>query len=156
MAGGIGFSLVDGGPLCALLRRLGWTLPDGRIDYLRACMVLVALAWGPLLVATLSARLMTGHAIAIDWGVHTRLLVAIPLLLRADVALHARTRLVIDRFVGRPLGRGADAIGSRTSSRAPRSCGTRPFPRRCCSASRWSRARSWSGTSAACSSWRTA
>lgn len=112
MAAASGFSLVDGGPLCALMRRLGWTLPDGRIDYLRACMVLVALAWGPLLVATLSARLMTGHGLQTDWGVHTRLLVAIPLLLRADVGLHARTRLVIDQFVGdRWAAEQADRFG---------------------------------------------
>jgi hypothetical protein len=94
-----GFSLVDGGPLCGLMRWLGWTRRDGRIDYLRACIVLVAVAWGPLLVATLSARLVTGHGFTIDWGVHTRLLVAIPLLLRADVSLHARTRFVVDQFV---------------------------------------------------------
>jgi hypothetical protein len=99
MSARLGFSLVDGGPLCALMRRFGWTRPDGRIDYLRACLVLVAVAWGPLLVATLSARFMSGHGFKIDWGVHARLLVAIPLLLRADVGLHARTRLVIDRFV---------------------------------------------------------
>ena len=34
--------MVDGGPLCALMRRLGWTRPDGHIDYLRAAIVLVA------------------------------------------------------------------------------------------------------------------
>ncbi len=99
MSAATGFSLVDGGPLCALLRRFGWTRPDGRIDNLRACIVLVAVAWGPLLVATLSARVMTGHSLPIDWGVHARVLVAIPLLLRADASLHERTRFVIDQFV---------------------------------------------------------
>jgi hypothetical protein len=92
------FSVVDGGPLCALMRRLGWTRPDGAIDHLRACIVLVALAWGPLLVAALSARLTTGQWLAIDWSVHTRLLVAVPLLLRADASLHVRTRVVLERF----------------------------------------------------------
>jgi len=99
MAGGTDFSLVDGGPLVALLRRLGWRRPDGRIDYLRACTVLVAIAWGPLLLATLSARLMSGQSFVIDWGVHARLLVAIPLLLRADVSLHERTRFVVGQFI---------------------------------------------------------
>ena len=93
------FSLVDGGPFCALLRHFGWTRRDGRIDYLRACIVVVAVAWGPLLVATLSARVMVGHAFAIDWGVHARLLVAIPLLLLADASLHERTRFVVDQLV---------------------------------------------------------
>jgi hypothetical protein len=93
------FSLVDGGPLCAILRRLRLTQPDGRIDYLRACLVLVAVAWGPLLVASVSAHLMTGHPFHMDVGVHTRLLIAVPLLLRADVSLHMRTRSVVERFI---------------------------------------------------------
>ncbi len=42
---------------------------------------------------------MTGHSLPIDWGVHARVLVAIPLLLRADASLHERTRFVIDQFV---------------------------------------------------------
>ena len=95
MPGASGFSLVDGGPLCALMRRLGWTRPDGHIDYLRAAIVLVAVTWGPLLVATLSARLLTGRSFAIDWSAHTRLLVAIPLLLRSEYSLHARTRFAV-------------------------------------------------------------
>ena len=57
------------------------------------------MAWGPLLLMTLSARVMIGHAFVIDWGVHARLLVAIPLLLLADVSLHERTRFVVDQFV---------------------------------------------------------
>ena len=94
-----GFSLVDGGPLCALLRRLGWTRPDGRLDYRRACIVLVAVAWGPLLIAALYARATAGHVLAIDWGIHARLLAAIPLLLLADASLHNRTRFVAERLV---------------------------------------------------------
>jgi hypothetical protein len=98
MSAARGFSLVDGGPLCALLRQFGWMRPDGRIDYLRAGIVLVAVAWGPLLIAALSARVMVGHAFVIDWGVHTRLLVAIPLLLLADASLHERTRFVVEQL----------------------------------------------------------
>jgi len=99
MPGGTDFSLVNGGPLVALMRRLGWRRADGCVDYLRACIVLVAVAWGPLMVAMLFARLTSGQSFAIDWSVHIRLLVAIPLLLRADVSLHARTRFVVDQFV---------------------------------------------------------
>jgi hypothetical protein len=92
------FSLVDGGPLYALFRRLGWTRPDGRLDYVRASLMLVAFAWGPLLLGALYAHFRTDQSVAVDWGIHTRLLVAIPLLLRADVSLHARTRAVVARF----------------------------------------------------------
>jgi hypothetical protein len=99
MPGASAFSLVDGGPLCALMRRLGWTHPDGRIHRLRAGLVLVAVAWAPLLVAMLAVRLSAPHSFAVDWSVHTRLLIAIPLLLRADVSLDMRTRLVSDQLV---------------------------------------------------------
>jgi hypothetical protein len=44
------------------------------------------------------ARLVTGQSVNIDVGVHVRLLIAIPLLLRADVSLHERTRAVVERF----------------------------------------------------------
>ena len=90
--------MVDGGPLYALLRRLGWTRPDGRLDYVRASLMLVAFAWGPLVVASLSAHFRTHQSLSIDWGTHARLLIAIPLLLRADVSLHARTRSVVAKF----------------------------------------------------------
>ena len=101
-----GFSLVDGGPTIGLMRRLGWTRPDGRIDYLRACLILVAVAWVPLLATTVAARLMAGRWFAVDWSVQARLLIAIPFLLRADVSLHLRTRTVADRFVSDPWAAG--------------------------------------------------
>ena len=96
------FSLTDGGPFCRLMRRIGWTRPNGQLDYLRACLILVAVGWLPLLATTVAARLMAGRWFAIDWSVQARLLIAIPLLLRADVSLHARTRSVVDRLVSDP------------------------------------------------------
>ena len=151
MAAARGFSLVDGGPLCALLRHLGWTRSDGRVDYLRACVVLVAVAWGPLLVMALSGRVMIGHAFVIDWGVHARLLVAISLLLLADASLHERTRFVVDqlvadRWVTNQQERFDGVVARALRHRMP-SC-----PRCCCSVSRWRPARSWSGFSAVCRS----
>jgi len=101
-----GFSLVDGGPLVRLMRRIGWTRPDGHIDHLHACLILVAVAWVPLLATTAAARLMAGRWFAVDWSVQARILIAIPLLLRADVSLHARTRSVADRFVSDPWAAG--------------------------------------------------
>ena len=89
------FSLVDGGPLCRLIRRLGWVRPDGRCDYLRACLALMALTWGPLFILSLAERFLTGHVPSIDWGVHARLLVTIPLLFRAEASLHWRSRKAV-------------------------------------------------------------
>jgi hypothetical protein len=47
----------------------------------------------------LAVRLSAPHSFVVDWSVHTRLLIAIPLLLRADVSLDTRTRLVSDQLV---------------------------------------------------------
>jgi hypothetical protein len=91
-----GFSLVDGGPLCLLMRRLGWVRPDGRCDYLRACLVLVATTWGPILVLAVAGRVVTGHVPTMDWSVHARLLITIPLLFRAEASLHWRSRRTIE------------------------------------------------------------
>jgi hypothetical protein len=92
------FSLVDGGPLCRMFRRLGWVRPDGRTNYRRVAVVVVALTWGPLIGVALVESVMTGRTPTIDWGVHARLLVAIPLLLTAEASLHMRTRRTIDIF----------------------------------------------------------
>jgi hypothetical protein len=92
------FSLVDGGPLGRLFRRLGWVRPDGRCDYFRACLVVVALTWGPLFVLSVIERAVTGRVPTIDWGVHARLLVAVPLLFRAEASLHMRTRRAMEIF----------------------------------------------------------
>jgi hypothetical protein len=91
------FSLVDGGPFCRVMRRLGWVRPDGRYDYLRACLVLVAATWGPLMIAAVAQRL-TGQPQSIDWTIHARLLVTLPLLFKAEASLHVRTRRAIEIF----------------------------------------------------------
>jgi hypothetical protein len=54
--------------------------------------------WGPLIALALVESLMTGRTPVIDWGIHARLLVAIPLLLRAEASLHMRTRRTIEVF----------------------------------------------------------
>ncbi len=93
------FSLVDGGPLCRLIRRLGWVHPDGRCNYFRACLVLVAVTWGPLFVLSMAERAVTGRMPLIDWSVHARLLVAVPLLFRAEASLHWRSQKAIGIFL---------------------------------------------------------
>ena len=93
------FSLVDGGPLCRLIRRVGWVRPDGRCDYLRACLVVVGATWGPLFVLSMAERAVTGRAPSIDWSAHARLLVTIPLLFRAEASLHWRSRKAIEIFL---------------------------------------------------------
>ncbi len=98
-ASNVGFSLVDGGPLCRLIRRLGWVRPDGCCDYLRTCLVLVAVSWGPLFVLSMVERAVTGRVPSIDWSAHARLLVAVPLFFYAEASLHWRSRKAIELFV---------------------------------------------------------
>jgi hypothetical protein len=93
------FSLVDGGPLCRVIRRLGWVKPDGGCDYLRACLAVVAVTWGPLFLLSMVERVVTGRAPSIDWSVHARLLVTIPLLFMAEASLHWRSRSAIGVFL---------------------------------------------------------
>ena len=93
------FSLVDGGPLCRLIRRLGWVRPDGRCDYRRACLALMAVAWGPLFALSMAERVATGRVPSIDWSVHARLLVTIPLLFLAEASLHWRSQRAVGTFL---------------------------------------------------------
>jgi hypothetical protein len=92
------FSLVDGGPLCRLFRRLGCVRPDGQTNYRKTALLIVAVAWGPLIVLALVESVMTGRTPVMDWGIHARLLVAIPLLFQAEASLRMRTRRAIDLF----------------------------------------------------------
>ncbi len=99
------FSLVLGGPLYQLWRR---TRLSGEALQLmrRRIVVLTVLAWVPLLV--LSA--LQGHA----WGgvklpflydieLHARLLLAMPLLILAELAVHRRLRGTVEQFIERDL-----------------------------------------------------
>jgi hypothetical protein len=100
------FSIVLGGPLYQLLRRAhvaGDALELAR----RRMMVIAAVAWLPLLVLAL----LGGHAlpdlVAIpflhDVQVHVRFLVALPLLVAAELLVHARLRPVAQEFLARGL-----------------------------------------------------
>jgi hypothetical protein len=100
------FSLVLGGPLFQLLRRSH--LSDDALELLRRRVIIITLlAWLPLLV--LSA--LEGHALGgnvavpflLDIDVHIRFLVALPLLIVAELVVHQRMRLVVRQFLERNL-----------------------------------------------------
>jgi hypothetical protein len=99
------FSLVLGGPLYQMLRRT--QLSGDALEHLRRrIVVLTALAWVPLLV--LSA--VEGHAWSgvdlpffRDVELHVRLLVAVPLLLLAELVVHRRVRAIVQQFLDRNL-----------------------------------------------------
>jgi len=100
------FSLVLGGPLFQLLRRAHVT--DDALELVRRRTISIALvAWLPLLVlSTLEGRAL-GGGVAVpflrDVDVHVRFLVALPLLILAELVVHKRMRLVLRQFLERKL-----------------------------------------------------
>jgi len=100
------FSLVLGGPLYQLWRR---TRLSGDALELQRRRIIAALllAWLPLLVLSL----LEGHAwdgsvrlpFLQDIDMHVRLLVALPLLILAELVVHRRMRPVVGQFMAREL-----------------------------------------------------
>ncbi len=100
------FSLVLGGPLFQLLRRAH--LSDDALLLVRQRVVFIALlAWLPLLMLSALEGHMLGGSVAIpfllDVEAHVRFLVAMPLLLIAEVVVHRRMRPVVRQFLERNL-----------------------------------------------------
>ena len=100
------FSLVLGGPLFQLLRRAH--LADDALTMVRQRVaVLSLLAWLPLLaLAALEGRLLGGSVsvpFLFDLEVHIRYLVALPLLIVAELVVHRRMRPLVQQFLDRNL-----------------------------------------------------
>jgi hypothetical protein len=100
------FSLVLGGPLYQLFRRAH--LAGDALDLLRRRVLVISLlAWLPLAVlAALEGRLLPGTTVVpflLDVEVHVRYLVAVPLMIVAELVVHQRMRGVLLQFQGRKL-----------------------------------------------------
>lgn len=100
------FSLVLGGPLFQLLRRAH--LSGDALELVRQrILIIVALTWLPLLVLSLlEGQAFAGTAavpFARDVEAHVRFLVALPLLIAAELVVHRRMRLVVRQFRDRNL-----------------------------------------------------
>ncbi len=100
------FSLVLGGPLFQLLRRAH--LSDDALPLLRQRIIVISLlAWLPLLVlSALEGQALGGSAAVpflLDIDVHVRFLVALPLLIVAELVVHRRMRFVVKQFLERHL-----------------------------------------------------
>ncbi len=100
------FSVVLGGPLFQLVRRAHLT--GDALELLRRRIIVISLvSWLPLLILSV----LSGHA----WGpevrvpflkdieVHARLLLALPLLIVAELVVHQRMRPVVRQFLERDL-----------------------------------------------------
>src|SRR5512139_391271 len=100
------FSLVLGGPLFQLLRRAH--LSDDAMSMLRRRIVVIALfAWLPLLLlSAFEGRMLGGSTVVpflLDFEVHIRYLVALPLLIGAELIVHRRMRPLVQLFLERRL-----------------------------------------------------
>ena len=100
------FSLVLGGPLFQLMRRTH--LAGDALELLRQRILLITLvAWLPLLVLSLIEGEALGGRAAVpfllDVEVHVRFLIALPLLIVAELVVHQRMRFVVRQFLERNL-----------------------------------------------------
>ena len=100
------FSLVLGGPLFQLLRRAH--LADDALMLVRQRVLVIALvAWLPLLLLTALEGQLWGGGVTmpflLDLEVHIRFLVALPLLIIAELVVHQRMRPLLQLFLERNL-----------------------------------------------------
>jgi hypothetical protein len=85
------FSLVSGGPLYQLWRRARLA-GEGMQGVQRRVLVLVLLTWAPLLLLSLAEGRAWGGGVLLpflmDVETHVRLLIAVPLLILAELMTH--------------------------------------------------------------------
>jgi hypothetical protein len=100
------FSLVLGGPLFQLFRRA--RLTGSALELVKRRVVVIALfAWLPLLVLSVIEGTAWGTAVKVpflfDIDAQVRFLVALPLLIVAELVVHERTRTVVGQFASQGL-----------------------------------------------------
>ncbi|HWB04077.1 MAG TPA: hypothetical protein VG796_13705 [Verrucomicrobiales bacterium] len=108
------FSLVLGGPLFQFLQRS--RLSGCALELMwRRLLVITLIAWLPLLILSLlDGKLMSGSVTVpflYDVDAHVRFLIALPLLVIAELVVHLRMRPVISLFLTRNL------IGTRARTK---------------------------------------
>jgi len=95
------FSLVLGGPLFQLLRKA--RLEGGALELLHRRIILsILLTWVPLAVLAMFSSVGRGSGrvpFYTDIEVHARFLIALPVLIGAELLVHSRIRLAVRRFL---------------------------------------------------------
>jgi hypothetical protein len=100
------FSLTEGGPGFAWLKRLRLIHPEMGTGSLRAAVVLMAVTWIPLFVLCLIEGLAFGGVkipFMFDIAAHTRFLIAVPVLVLAEIPIGVRQRDVVTHFLAAHL-----------------------------------------------------
>ena len=111
------FSPVLGGPLFQLLRRAHLS-GDGLELLYRRIIATMLIAWLPLLILSTLGHAASRLSFFRYVEVHVRFLIALPVLIAAELIVHSRIRPVVHRFIDRrivlpeDLSRFNDAIDS--------------------------------------------
>jgi hypothetical protein len=107
----LAFSLTEGGPGTAFMKRLRLIHPEMGTGSARTALILMALIWLPLCVLCLIEGLAFGGVklpFFYDFAAHTRFLLAVPVLVLADIPVGARLRQVVRHFLTAGLIREKD------------------------------------------------
>ena len=99
------FSLALGGPLYQLYLRIRLARPPVEL-LVRRILIISMICWFPLLLLSgIGGHLIRGVAVPFlrDPEVHIRFLLALPLLIAAEVFMDRRMRLIVPQFVSRGL-----------------------------------------------------
>src|SRR5262247_115722 len=103
---GYDFSVVLGGPLFQLVRKAHLSGTAGELLQ-RRILVIAGVAWVPLLILTVLSGRAWGGSVRVpflmDFEVHVRFLLALPLLILAELVVHQRMLPVVRQFVERGL-----------------------------------------------------
>jgi hypothetical protein len=107
----LGFSLTEGGPGTAFMKRLRLIHPEMGAGSARTALILTALIWFPLCVLCLIQGLaFSGVKLPFfyDLAAQIRFLLAVPVLVLADIPVGARLRQVVQHFLAAGLIREQD------------------------------------------------
>jgi hypothetical protein len=99
------FSLVLGGPLYQMYLRSGLVRPPADLVQ-RRIIAFILVTWLPLLILTIAGgSALSGVTVPflVDIDVHVRFLMALPLLIGAEVLVHERIRAAIGQFIDRGI-----------------------------------------------------
>ena len=101
-AGEFSFSVVQGGPFYSLRKRLG-LVPEKGLGLAPRILAIILLTWAPVVIgAVLEGVAFVGPSedpLLRHFGIHSRLLIAVPLLLLAEFPMERNVRMVIRHFV---------------------------------------------------------
>lgn len=100
------FTLTEGGPGASIMKRLHLVRQERGANPGRTALILMALTWVPLLVLCVFEGLAVGGVkipFLYDIAAHTRFLIAVPVLVLADLPIGLRLREIMRHFVSAHL-----------------------------------------------------